>query len=85
MNVRFKGRVVDAWTGSNPKYPDTRFTFTDIDGKGQVKINVPPASVGLVKFDGLYDVDINVQCVNSRVMGQIMTFVSGTFTPVKGS
>jgi hypothetical protein len=83
MNVKFVGRVIDMWKGNNPQYPDTRVTFTDVEQKGQVKLNVPPSLVDHVVMDGKYALDVVCTARSSNVMGQILSIVSGKIEPLK--
>jgi len=83
MQCKFQGRVIDMWKGTNPKYPDTRVTFTDTKDKGQVKLNVPPALADRIVMDGLYVIDGVVVARSSNVMGQVLSFIDGKIDPVK--
>jgi len=83
MQIKFKGRVIDSWKGTNPKYPDTRVTFTDVEQKGQIKLNVPPSLADKILMDGLYQIDASIAARSSNVMGQVLSFVDGKIEPVK--
>jgi hypothetical protein len=85
MQIKLRGRVIDSYKGTNEKYPNTRFTLTDVNLKGQINLEVPPAQAGLLEHDGLYDIDCEVQAFNSRVTGQRLTYVSGRIDRVDGA